>query len=138
MDILHSTSKLVQHASYPVHSLLSLCVYNIDQGINNCEKWVQDRLTSCEPGMLLKFPRCSVWWFSTCRFGDSVPKVLESNAAACLAEFKLIFLLTPVFVISSNFCNQSSWKRTVTARGRGREKYSIPLYVFIQQNIQIL
>jgi len=38
MDILHSTSKLVQHASYPVHSLLSLFVYNIDQGINHCEK----------------------------------------------------------------------------------------------------
>ena len=96
---------------------------------------MQVRLRNSKHGILLKFPYCSFCWFSTCRSGDSVPKFLESNAAACLAEFKLILLLTPVLVISSNFCNHSARKLTVT--GRGKEYFSVPLYVFIQEHIQI-
>jgi hypothetical protein len=128
MDILHSTSKLVQHASFSVHSLLSLWVYNIDQRINHSEKWVQAGLRSCKPGILLKVPYCSVWWLSTCRFGDSVPKFLESDAAGSLAEFKLIFLLNTVLAISSNFCYHSTCK-TNSDRKRKSEFFNSTLRV---------
>jgi hypothetical protein len=116
MDILHCTSKLIQHARFLVHSLLSLFVYNIVQGINHYKIGVKTRPRACKYEILLKFPCCSVWWFFHFSFGWQCSGIFTTKGGSLVGGVQGCFPINSSPVISSNSCNHSTWKLTVTAR----------------------